>query len=355
MSEEKDDDSQKTEDPTERRLEKAFEEGQIAFSKEVLHWVVLATSAVLILWILPYGMKIMLRFFHTIFEKCGDTLFSNAPSPIYEDLFIKTILMLLTLFMIPFGAIAVGFAQTRINFTPSHLMPKAERISPQAGFKKLFGKNALVEFLKNIAKLCLIAVIMLWAIWGYKTSIKGLSALSINGGLKTLKEIFSTMFIAALSMLCIIAGFDYIYQRFTHWTRLKMSRQEIKEEIKDQEGSPEIKARIKELRTQRARARMSESVKKATAIITNPTHYAVAIYWDENTMETPKVIAKGMDYLALHIRKLAETHNVPIVENPPLARSLYEKIDIDKDILPEQYRAVADVIRYVNELKNKWF
>jgi len=353
--EDNDDDSQKTEDPTERRLEKAFEEGQIAFSRELLHWIVLASSAVLILWVFPYGMKILLRLFHSVFEMCGDPLFSAPSSPIYYQIFSTTTLLLLSLFVIVFAVLGVGFGQTKLNFTLSQLMPKAERISPKSGLKKIFGKNAVVEFIKNIAKICLVAAVMLWAVWGYKEYIKGLSTLSLNGGLKILKEIFSNMFLAALSILFLIAGMDYIYQRLSHWKKLKMSRHDIKEEIKDQEGSPEIKSRIREIRAQRARARMASSVKQSTVVITNPTHYAIAIHWNEETMEAPKVVAKGLDYLALHIRKIAEENKVPIVENPPLARSLYEKIDIDQDIEPEHYRAVAEVIKYVSELKNKWF
>lgn len=347
---------QKTEDPTERRLEKAFEEGKISYSRELVHWSVLASAAALFLWLIPYASTAFLTMTRSVFENCGDPLFSNIHSSQTPLLLMHEVIRVVALlFVIVIAVIVVGAGQTKGNFTLSQIVPKFERISPLAGAKRIFGSKALIEFLKNLTKMIIVAAVMFYSIKSYKDDFVMWSTISLSDGLVILREIFENLFIAALSILAVIAGLDYAYQRFSHWKSLKMSKQEIKDEHKEQEGNPQIKGKLKELRVARMRERMGQKVKDATVVVTNPTHYAVAIHWDEDHMDAPKVVAKGTDFLAQAIREIAKSNKVPIVENPPLARSLYDKIKIDHDIEPEHYRAVAEVIKFVNDLAKKRF
>ncbi|MBX9977815.1 MAG: EscU/YscU/HrcU family type III secretion system export apparatus switch protein [Alphaproteobacteria bacterium] len=356
MSDENTDDQQsKTQEPTERRLEKAFEEGNIAFSREILHWTVLATSGCLLLWLFPYYTRTFLGHFRRILESCGDAQFSNTQSSIYADmlkLFIESSVYLLIIVVF---ALAVGLSQTRLNITLQKIAPKLQNISLMKGVSKIFGKQAFVEFMKNLLKITIVGCVMVWTLTDVKTYIFAMPTLSLSAGFDLMKSLFSSLFISALSILALIALLDYIYQRFSHLQRLKMSHKDIKDEIKEQEVSQEVKGKMKQLRLERMRSRLNESVKGSTVVITNPTHYAVALLWNEETMETPRVVAKGTEHLALRMRKIAQENNVPIVENPPLARSLYEKIDIDRDIEAEHYKAVAEVIKYVTDMQNKRF
>ncbi len=345
----------KTEEPTERRLEQAFEEGQVAFSRELLHWTVLASSGAFLLWALPRVSLDFIQMLQNTFSYCGDPRATAATSSFYPNFlwfFFKTTLLL---FIIVFLIIAVGFSQTRFNITLTQIIPKFERVSPLKGFSKIFGKQALVEFMKNLIKISVVGAVMLLALSGVNQSLMIMPTLTIGEGFNVMQSLFAKIFISALSILGLIALLDYIYQRFQHRKRLKMSKQDIKEEHKEQEGSPEIKAKLRAMRLQRMQSRIQDKVKSATVVVTNPTHYAVALAWDEATMEAPHVVAKGVDHLALHIRKLANDNKIPLVENPPLARTLYDKVDIDREIEPEHYRAVAEVIKYVMDLQKKWF
>lgn len=346
---------QKTEDPTDRRLEKAAEEGKIAYSRELVHWSVLASAAALLLWMLPYASISFMSMTGSVFENCGDPMFTGPTSQTPLRIIYEIIKQVSLLFVIVVVVIAIGVGQTKGNFTLSQIAPKPERVSPFAGFKRIFGKQAFVEFMKNLIKMVIVGAVMFWSIKPYRNQFMMWSSVSLHDGLVILKNIFADLFVAALSILAVLAGLDYAYQRFSHWKSMKMSKQEIKDEHKDQEGNPQIKGKLKELRMQRVRDRMGSKVKASTVVITNPTHYAIAVHWDENIMDAPKVVAKGVDFLAQAIRELAKANNIPIVENPPLARSLYDKVKIDHDIEPEHYRAVAEVIKFVNELGQKRF
>ncbi len=348
-------DQSKTEEPTERRLERAFDEGQVAFSRELLHWSVLATSGALLFWIFPHLSRTFLITFQQILSSCGDSRASASHSPFYPKLLALFFEITLFLFIIVFIVVSVGFSQTKLNITLSQIRPKWERISPVKGFSKIYGKQAFIEFFKNLLKITVIGYAMVWTISGTHHSLFSMPILTFLNGFDMMKSLFGRIFVSVLSILGLIVMLDYAYQYFQHRKRLKMSHQEIKEEHKEQEGSPEMKGRLKELRMQRMRSRILNKVKASTVVVTNPTHYAVALQWDEKIMEAPRVVAKGVDFLALQIRKLAKDYHVPIVENVPLARTLYEKVDLDREIQPEHYRAVAEIIKYITDAKNKWF
>lgn len=349
------DEQSKTEDPTEKRLEDAFDEGQVALSKEILHWVTLMGAMTLIFWIFPVSLKRMFTQFQQVFRLCGDEVFSNTSSPVYSTLFFSYLEQSAFLVLILILLLIAGFSQTRFNITLSNLMPKGERLSPLKGLTRIFGTQGWIEFLKNIIKIILVATVMLWALWGIEREIPLMPFLNLFEGCAMIMSLVKRVFFPVIIFLGGLALLDYLYQRFSWWKKLKMSRHDVKQEIKEQEGSPEIKQKFRQIRGERLKSQTQAKVKLSTVVITNPTHYAVAILWDETLMDTPRVVAKGVDFMAQHIKKIAKENNIPIVENQALARSLYDKVSIDHDILTEHYRAVAEVIKYIMELQRKWF
>ena len=230
-------------------------------------------------------------------------------------------------------------------------MPDLSKLSLISGFKRLFGLDGIVNLLKGITK------IVCWSAsppsWRYgRNGSKIATALDFNpAGVAALAlSLIDKMLLAALIVIAAIAALDYFYQRQRFMARHRMTRQELKDEVKQSEGDPQIKAKIRQLRFERSRKRMMAAVPEATVVITNPTHYAVALKYESGKMGAPVCVAKGMDHLALTIRLKAEEHGIPIIENPPLARALYATVEVDDEIPPEHYKAVAQVIGYVMRL-----
>jgi flagellar biosynthetic protein FlhB len=249
------------------------------------------------------------------------------------------------------AALAAGFVQAGFLIAPEVLMPKLSKLSPTNGLKRLFSVRALIDFAKSVLKFALVGAVS-WIV--IEPDIEGIDrfiTLDIVSLLAAVGRMTVALFIGVLSVMTAIAAGDFLYERFAHMNRLRMSRQELRDEYKQSEGDPLIKSRLKQIRTERARRRMMQEVPKADVVITNPTHYAVALRYDQAAMAAPKVVAKGADLVARKIRELAVQHEVPIVENPPLARALFATVDIDREITPEHYRAVAEVISYVMKLK----
>jgi flagellar biosynthetic protein FlhB len=221
-----------------------------------------------------------------------------------------------------------------------------------AGFKRLFSKTSLVNFAKGIAKLIIVGTAVIWALWPKREEL-GLLAMLEPAKLGTYSYgILNSMVGTAVAVLTVLAIADWLYQRHEWMERQKMSFQELKEEYKQLEGDPQIKAKIRQLRTQRARKRMMAQVPQASVIITNPTHYAVALKYEEG-MNAPLCLAKGLDMVALKIREIGEGAKVPIVENPPLARALYASVEVDQEVPAQHYKAVAEVIGYVMGLRRR--
>ena len=221
------------------------------------------------------------------------------------------------------------------------------------GFKRVFGLDGLLNFVKGIAKILLVGGACVWAAWLERERV--VTALDLPpAGVATLA--FSLVFkavLAGLVVLAVIAALDYVYQRRRFMGRHRMTRQELRDELKQSEGDPQVKARIRQIRLERSRKRMIAAVPEATVVITNPTHYAVALKYESGKMSAPVCVAKGVDHLALTIRKVAEENDVPVVENPPLARALYAAVEIDDEIPAEHYKAVAQIIGYVMRLAQK--
>jgi flagellar biosynthetic protein FlhB len=240
--------------------------------------------------------------------------------------------------------------QHRLVWSGESLKPKLSKISPAAGFKRLFSKIALANFIKGLIKLALIGSVMAVLLWPKRGQLDGLVAMDPSVVLPLTKTLSLEMLGTVVAILAIVAAADYLFQYRQWYERQKMSVRELKEEFKQTEGDPAIKAKIRQLRQSRARRRMMAAVPKASVIITNPTHYAIALQYDRG-MNAPVCLAKGIDNIALKIREVAAEHRIPVVENPPLARALHATVEIDQEVPPEHYRAVAEVIGYVMKLR----
>ncbi len=354
MAEERDD-SQRTEEPTQRRLDEALKKGDVVKSAELATFVMMAGSALaLVLFAGSAANRFAAEF----------VIFLENPAQMELDggaavlLLSKGIFGLIAILAPATGlliAAALGghLIQHRPFLSGSRLKPDFSRLSPVSGFKRLFGLDGLINLLKGTAKIGLVGAAAFAAVWPER----GLLATSLDlnpAGIAALSlSLIFKVFLAALIVMGIIAAADYLYQRQRFMGRHRMSRQELKDEIKQSEGDPQIKARIRQIRLERSRKRMIAAVPQATVVIANPTHYAVALKYESGKMSAPICVAKGVDQLALTIRRIAEENDVPVVENPPLARALHAAIELDEEIPPEHYKAVAQIIGYVMRIANQ--
>lgn len=355
MSEDKGNDEEKTEEPTHHRLEEAFKKGNVAFSKEILHWVMMGAAALILVALSPYvGNRLKNAFSPFIHQpdlfQVDQDFMGNLALQIVLDFFL-ILLPILGIFLIT--GIGAGLLQTRLAISYSALIPKLERLSPLAGFKRIYSKKSMVEFIKGLLKIALIGIALYLFLWAKIEDIPQLIYLSPLEALKSLSDYVLTTMIIIVGSLTFIAGLDYLYQKYTHLKSLRMTKDEVKREHKTQEGDPLMKHRRRQVAYQRVRRNLKESIGRATAIITNPTHYAVALEYNQESMDAPIVVAKGIDFMALTIRELGKELKVPIIENPPLAKALYSSVDLDQAIPPEHYKAVAEVIRFVMNLKQQ--
>nr|NIR60380.1 flagellar biosynthesis protein FlhB [Gammaproteobacteria bacterium] len=238
-------------------------------------------------------------------------------------------------------------------FSTEPIAPKLEKLSLAKGLKRLFSSRSLVEFLKGLAKISIVTAVVVLLLWPEQEVIPNVTAMTAAQFVGMLQGLAVRILVAVLAVMTVIAVLDFLYQKHQHLKRLRMSKQELKEEFKQTEGDPMIKARLRQIRMERARRRMMAAVPEADVVVTNPTHYAVALKYDPQMTEAPVLTAKGIDSIALRMREVAEQHDVPIVENPPLSRALYDNVELDQEIPPEHYRAVAEVIGYVMRLKGK--
>lgn len=355
-SEEKDK-SQKTEEPTPHKLEQAFEKGQVALSKEINHWFILAGCTAIITLVLPYTMRtlknIMLPFIASPHLLTQDF---TSLHRLGDDIIIKVGFVL----AIPFGimifaAISAGIIQTKMAITWNAVMPKMEKISPFKGFKRIFSVKSFVEFVKGIFKLILVSLSIYFILRQKFADLTSWICLQPISFLSISSHLIVLILTVILSILFLIAVLDFLYQKFEFIKNLKMTPEEVKKESKELDGDPLIKQRFRRIREARMQQNLMSSIPQATAIITNPTHYAVAIQYDEETMHAPIVIAKGQDYLALKIREIATANKIPIFEDPPLARLLFSTVELNQEILTDHYEAVAKIIQLVMKMKKSYF
>ena len=354
MSDDAPDQEAKTEDPSQKRLNDAQKRGDVVKSQEVNNWFMIAGSGLLfslLAWPMTTGLAGSLKL-----------LIANADEfevggPMLGNFFNNLALTILSVALIPmvilaaFG-IAANLVQHRPLLSLEPITPKLSKISPFTGAKRMFSRDTLVNFAKGLFKLGVVGGVLFAVLWPERDRLETMVTLDPAALLPAFQQMGLKVFGAVLAVVTLIALVDYVYQRQRWWTRLKMTVQEVRDEFKQMEGNPEIKGRIRKIRMERSRKRMMANVPKATVVITNPTHFAVALKYDR-TMKAPQCLAKGADDIAFRIRELAKEHNVPIVENPPLARALYASVDVDEVIPTEHFKAVAQVIGFVMRTKEK--
>jgi flagellar biosynthesis protein FlhB len=351
MAEEQDD-SDKTEDPTLKRLDDALQRGDVAKSQEVSTWFVIAGFTLVLVAFsgsmasnLTSLMRGLLANAHRM-PMDGRGLLGQMQNVGYETLAAVALPFLLLVL----AAVVGNMIQHRLVWSAEQLKPKLSKISPMAGAKRLFSKSALVNFVKGIAKLLLVGSLMVWVLWPERHRLDALTVTDVAGMLALTDTLSVKLLGYVVAVLAVIAILDYLFQYRQWYERQKMSLREIKEEYKHSEGDPHVKGKIKQIRQERSRKRMMADVPKATVVITNPTHFAVALQY-ERGMNAPVCVAKGVDNIARKIREVATQHNIPIVENPPLARTLHATVKIEAEIPAEHYKAVAEVIGYVMRLR----
>ncbi|MBE9605781.1 flagellar biosynthesis protein FlhB [Acetobacteraceae bacterium H6797] len=337
----------KTEAPSQRRLDKAHEEGQFPMSREAVGFAVLGLAMLGTFAALPTLIEPLLRDLRGILARSSEL----EPFGALRALALPSFIAIAPVMALAgFGAIAATFAQSKGHVSAKGITPQLSKLSPLAGIKRIIGKEALIEFLKTLAKLTVVGL-ALWQSLNDPALLEAVMQMPIGALPGVLMRESRHLVTAALVAFAVIAALDLLWVRFQHHQRLRMSRHDQKEEMKESEGDPHVKGKQKQIRMSRARKRMMAAVPKATVVITNPTHYAVALSYEGGNV-APRIVAKGVDAVAARIRALAEEHGVPLVPNPPLARALY-KFEIDTDIPPEHYQAVAEIIAFVWRLKGR--
>jgi flagellar biosynthetic protein FlhB len=347
------DDTEKSEDPTQKRLDDALERGDVAKSQEVNTWFVLAGATLILLSFSGQMSTSLTTIMRGLIAHAHEIPVDGVGLVhMMRTVGMGTIAAIaLPLSLLIFAAMAGNMVQHRLVWSTEGLMPKLSKISPGAGFKRLFSKQAAANFLKGLIKLALVGSVMSALLWPKRHQLDGLVTMDPAIILILTKTLTLDMLGAVVAILAIVAAADYFFQYRTWYDRLKMSLREMKDEFKQSEGDPKIKAKIRQLRHQRMKKRMMTDVPKASVIITNPTHFAVALQY-ERGMNAPICVAKGADNIALKIREIAAKHDIPIVENPPLARALYATVETDEEVPAEHYKAVAEVIGYIMRLRN---
>ncbi len=355
MAEDTDQD-QKTEEPTEKRLSQAREEeGRLPISREITTWALFVGFLMGLAWLVPSAVRDIALPLRAFLEKPEQmSLDDNGLQNVLGGISVSIGWPAGLLFALLMGAVLVaGVAQTGFFLNSARLKPDWSQVLPWSGFKRLFSTNAIAEFVKSLVKLVIIGGVVLMVFLPLINLMPSYVGRDMGHSLAFLHHESVRLLALMVLIITVMAVGDLLYQRYQYFKSLRMTKQEVKEEYRQAEGDPIIKSRLRQIRMDKARKRMMAQVPKADVIITNPTHYAIALKYDGVTMNAPVVVAKGTDALALRIRTVAEEHNVPLISNPPLARTLYETVDVDSPIKPEQYRVVAEIIAYVYKLKKR--
>jgi flagellar biosynthesis protein FlhB len=240
-----------------------------------------------------------------------------------------------------------NLVQHGVLFTTKKLTPDLSKLSPAEGFKRIFGIDGLMNFLRAVLKVLLVSAVAWWVLAPHAAELPGLITVGPLGILKYSIDVGKGLMLAVLALLALGAVLDFIWQRQRFLTRMKMTKEELKEDFKQSEGDPHVRARQRQIRMERARRRMIQKVPEATVVVVNPTHYAVALRYEQGATPAPECVAKGVDAVALKIREVAEEHGVPVIEDPPLARALYANVEIDQIIPQQHYEAVAKIIGFI--------
>jgi len=346
------DDLEKTEEPTSKKLEDARKEGNVPKSMEFSGFIVLFISALIIIFYLKYVSIDLEKYFAFITSLIGRELTKNLIYQIVIKSFFYFIIILApVMFTIMIAGVLANVFQTGFLFTVKPIIPKFEKINPIKGFKRIFSAKTIIEAVKMILKVAVAFGVGYYLFLNFLNEIPKLALMSVFEQIRWFSQKAVILIFSMMAVFLVFALIDFIYQRYSYKKSLRMSKQEIKDEFKQTEGSPEIKAKIRQLQREMSKKRMIAEVPKADVVITNPTHYAVAIRYDKEKEDAPRVIAKGVDNLAIKIKEIAREAGVMIVENPPLARELYKIVDIEEIIPPKLYQAVAEILAFVYKAK----
>ena len=348
------DDSEKTEDPSQHKLDEAHKKGDVAKSQEVNTWFVLTGCTVALA---TMGAPVALHLTDYLGAFMGQM---HTVSMDGANLMRVTVELggLALMAVLPMVAIVAAFAlagnlvQHKLVWSWESVKPKLSKISPLAGLKRMFGAEALVNFLKGLVKLVIVSVLMTLVIWPQRDRLENAMSMSFGAIMELVWWDVVLLLCATLAILTLVAAADVAFQRAKWMKKQRMTMKEVKDEHKQMEGDPHIKAKIRQIRMQRASRRMMAAVPQASVVITNPTHYAIALKYEPG-MGAPICLAKGTDEVAMRIREVAAAHDIPRVENRPLARALFATAELDREIPEEHFRAVAQVISYVMRLKGK--
>ena len=353
MADEKDDDD-KTEAPSPKKIDEAIKRGDVVKSQELSTFFVLSAATVFVAFLMPGLSRDLAKGLSAFFDHAGDiTLDRRSLVDVYlhVGVVVGAAAVLPALLFLAAGIVGSAI-QHRLLFTFEPLTPKFSKVSPLAGFKRIFSAESAMQGVKGVVKIGVVGFAMGIALRPELNRLDTVVATDMLGLLAVIRNMALKMMAAVLIVMAFVAGLDYLFQYRRWYKRLRMTREEMREEYKQTEGSPEIKGKIRQMRQARARKRMMAAVPKATVVVTNPTHYAVALRYTEG-MGAPLVVAKGIDEVALKIREVAKAHDVPIVENPPLARALHAAREVDRAITEEHYKAVAAVVGFVMRLRRR--
>ena len=351
---EQNDDSEKTEDPTQKKLDDALKKGDVAKSQEVSTWFAMLGTGLVVAIMAPGAADALQDALRGYFVHAHEIPVDGAG---LTDLWRGTgariaAILALPLLVLLFTALAGNMIQHSLVWSAERMKPKLNKISPAAGFKRLFSSESLVNFAKGLVKIAVVSGLMVAVLWPHRSEIDTMIFREPGVLLEETRYLILQLIAAILAVMTVVAAADYMYQRNKWFEKQKMTQHEVKEEYKQTEGDPLVKGKIRQLRMERSRKRMMAAVPDATVVITNPTHYAVALKYVQG-MQAPICVAKGVDQVALKIREIAKDNKVPVIENPPLARALHAIIDIDQEVPEEQYRAVAEVIGFVYRMRER--
>jgi len=349
------DDAQKTEEPTQKKLGEARSRGQVAVSREVNTWLMLVAGTVVVALMAPWIMgrlRVALLPFvespHLISLDIG-----SLGQQIEATLLHVLAALFLPLLLFFVAALMGPILQNGLVFSPKALELKLDKFSPIKGAKRIFSIRQASEFPKGIVKLVIVSAVALLTTIPAFIGLDTIPTMPLPDFLSIMHVLIVKVLVAVLAVLVVIAIIDLVFQRQQHHKQMRMTRQELKDEFKQSEGDPAVRQRLRQIRQERARSRMMQAVPEADVVVTNPTHFAVALKYQPEAMGAPKVIAKGADLVAQRIREVAEEHGIAIVENPPLARALFASVDLDDEVPPEHYQAVAEVISYVWNIEGR--
>lgn len=346
---------EKTEKATPKKRQDARKKGQIAKSQDVSGSLILLSA---FLGLLAFGgyIKERLIFLYSdvFYHRLTMDITQENVMTMFRSYGIQILLLLAPIFLVVVVIAAIAnYAQVGFLMSGEGLKLKFSKLNPIQGFKNIFSMRSVVEFLKSILKLTVIGYLVFSTLWGSRDYISSLSKVTAEAAFHFTAQIMLNMGIKIAVALFVLGILDYMYQKYDHEKKLKMSKQDIKEEYKKMEGDPLIKGKIRERQRRMALQRMMQEVPKADVIITNPTHFAVALKYDGSQMDAPQVVAKGQDYVALRIKEIAKEHGVITMENRPLARALFQRSEIGDVIPADLFQAVAEVLAYVYKMKGK--